>query len=331
MVCEMMIDGIVISWANNITRSMSLAKRLNYLDCHIKPYFSSPKLKIINYAINLYRTLVMIIKLKPKCVVIVCPPMFSLYIAFLARFFNKDMKIVADLHNGVLRPEWRIWPLLGYILRRYDLVLSHNDVVKESIDRFFGIKSEVLTDPLPSFPNDLPDSKFIMRDKFNILVPCSFSSDEPIQEIIEAAGRLGEDCNVIVTGRYTKYFKDRDVAGVPANLTGFITYEEYVRVLFDADLVLCLTKNDDIQMCALIESIGAGKVFLCSDNKVNRSIFSNFTSGFVDNSTISIVEQVQSVIAGQSRAEDINDFAIKYDNAWRLRVKNIWPTIGVNK
>jgi hypothetical protein len=312
------MNKLVISWGQNITRSSSLADKLAAKDLHFKPYFKNRNLKIFNYAISSFRMLYALIMHKPKLVVVVLPPVFLLYVVFLYGFFRK-IDIVADLHNGVLRAEWAKWPLIPFLLRKCKIVLSHNYQIQTKINNHFGLdrNSKVLTDPLKnySFDENLC-SDFIKPGKVNVLVPVSYAKDEPIKEIVAAESALCNDFNFILTGNYTKMFSEDYVLSSSITFTGFISYEEYESLLCLCDLTLCLTTDDDIQMCAVIESISANKSFICANNSVNRHLFSDYYFDLVDCEVSSIVNGLNSFKkTPASSFETINNE--KYSRLWQ--------------
>lgn len=317
---------IVISWGYGITRSSSLADWLEAVDIQLRPIFSYRYLKVLNYAISFVKTLYILCQARPNKVVVVMPPVFPLYAVHIYRFlFNRKLILICDLHNGALRREWKSWPYLGKLLKKSNTVLSHNTIVEKKINEQFNIKTKVLSDPLPTFDliSNVSVRQFLSQEKINVLVPVSYAKDEPISEIIFAAEALSKDFNFILTGNYLKQFNEKYAQGLTATFTGFISKDEYQKLLCSADLTLCLTLNDDIQMCAVIESISANKPFICSRNSVNEALFSQFYLNSIENHSASIVEAFN----GLQLSSDIKvDLSAKKDymESWKRNAKNVF-------
>lgn len=313
-------NGVVFSWGKSITRSHSIASELRYEDCHIYPKYSNVLGKFFNYFSAFFNQFGILVKGEYDVVVVVAPPVFSLYSAVAARFFCKNKyKIIFDCHNGVLRKEWRYWPFLVYLARSANVVVSHNNVVKSSIDALYGVNSKILLDPL--VPVDDIDFGFvdshayIDKEKINILVPVSYASDEPIDDILEAARKLGNNYNLILTGNYNKRFSM--VSDLPATFTGYISNSLYFRIMRDVDAVLCLTTNDAIQMCAMIEAVSFGKKAIVTNNSVNNALFSRYIWRFCENDSDSIACAVTNLSDSVSYTASPKLSVDDYKKNWR--------------
>ncbi|MDO7086719.1 glycosyltransferase [Pseudocolwellia sp. AS88] len=320
-------NKVIIGWGTGIRRSVSLSTETSMTDIQVKYIFKNKYLKPMNYIVNFFKTVLLLAKHQPKLVVVVVPPTLILYSVFLYKFlFNHKCKIVLDCHNGVLRSEWKHIPFVSYLFKKSDKVLSHNARVKEDIDSAFGVVSYVLGDPLIVYNgniNNPSETSLYLNDKINVLVPVSYAKDEPINEIINAAAILNKTHNFIMTGRYTKLFKENSVFdGV--SFTGFISEEVYVSLLRQCDVVLCLTTDDKIQMCALIEAVSMNKNAVCSDNTVNNDIFSDYRPTFTRLDEESISASVMSCISNSLNTAEKIDFNVKYTKKWKQDSKEVF-------
>jgi glycosyltransferase involved in cell wall biosynthesis len=107
-----------------------------------------------------------------------------------------------------------------------------------------------------------------------VVYVCSFLSDEPVEEMLGAAARLGEDFRVFVTGRVTKEFESLARSAPPSvTFTGFIPEEEYVSLLSAADVVVALTKRENTLLCGAYEGVSLRKPLVLSNQAVLRSYF----------------------------------------------------------
>lgn len=323
-----MKNGIVISWGKNITRSKSLAKSLDFVDLHIVP---KSEYRLINYLSAFFATLRLLIILRPSCLVVVVPPVFPIYAAYIYKYvFFSQMKIFVDMHNGVMRREWANWPLIGFFLKRADAAIAHNDIIADKISNKFNIKTVSLTDPLVNAlainemaKSGVNASKFLRRGKKNILVPVSYSIDEPIHEILQATSHLSS-VNFILTGNYKKMPSISIGQYSNCTFTGFISYDEYFHLLVSCDAVLALTNDDEIQMCALIESISAGKYIIASKNSVNTMAFKDYIDILTCNDHKSICKSVESFLEIKSHGCIVRQESKKYDAEWLRKAKEIF-------
>lgn len=313
-------SGVVFSWGKSITRSHSIASELGFSDIHIYPKYSTVWGKFLNYLSAFIKQFILIARNDYDAVVVVAPPVFSLYSAVIARLFcKKKFKIIYDCHNGVLRSDWKYWPFLKFFAQRADVVLCHNNVVKPFVDELYGVDAKILLDPLVSLENidlDFMDSSgFIDETKINVLVPVSYADDEPIDEIIQAAFELGNSYNFILTGDYTKKYDMVDE--YPVTFTGYISNVLYFKLMKDADAVLCLTSNDAIQMCAMIEAISFYQRAIATNNSVNKTLFSKYVWRLCDNETLSIVGAVSALTKTVADGDKLEKAISDYKKLWR--------------
>jgi glycosyltransferase involved in cell wall biosynthesis len=105
----------------------------------------------------------------------------------------------------------------------------------------------------------------------------SFSVDEPLDAIIEAA-RLVGDARFFVTGD-TRYATPAHLNGRPSNLTftGFLSEEAYAGLLRAADVVLVLTTHDLTMQRGAYEAVALGRPLVTSDWPILRETFSRGT------------------------------------------------------
>lgn len=308
------MKAIVVTWGRSITRSKSLSDRLEAADFHACPKFMSKKLNFLNYILASIETLKILLKERPLQVVAVAPPVFTVVIVWIYKIiFERKLILFVDLHNGVLRKEWRHWPLFKLIMKSC-IVLSHNEVVRKRIDEVFGIKSYVLSDPLPRWGN-LENCLKSKSNELNVFVPFSFALDEPYAELLEASRDLPDSVNLIVSGDYGKRYPTAAKEFPDVNFIGYVTDREYRDFVFSCDVILCLTTGEDIQMCALVEAIALNKFVIASSTKVNREIFSDYIEIFCDNNNKSISNTVSSVKVEASRGFR-KDLRSQYNEFW---------------
>jgi glycosyltransferase involved in cell wall biosynthesis len=132
---------------------------------------------------------------------------------------------------------------------------------------------------------------------FNIAVINTFSFDEPVAEILEAARQLPE-VNFYITGNPC-YADQRLIAQKPDNVifTGFLETSAYVALLKNAHAVMCLTTEPDSIQNGASEALALGTPIITSDSGLMRDVFPQ--------GTVLVQNQPQSIIDGinQMRSE----------------------------
>ena len=139
-----------------------------------------------------------------------------------------------------------------------------------------------------------PTGVRIRRGDFHIVFVCTYSVDEPVEAVLEAARRLPE-VQFSFTGDPSyapRGFRDK----VPSNvyLTGFIPDADYLALLRGADAILVLTREDHTMQRGGYEAVSLGRPLITSDWPLLREVFSRGTV-HVDNSPDSIAEAVRRI------------------------------------
>jgi len=239
-------------------------------------------------SLQMWRTLV---GERPDIVFVQNPPIFCVLIAF---FYAKlyQARYVVDSHTAAfLSPKWRGTLGLHRILSHQALLTIVHNESQEEIVKKWGCRYYVLDDPLKGYPQGKP---FPLTAKFNIIVISTFSEDEPLDVIFEAANLL-PDVTFYITGDY-KRVRSILSTRIPPNckLTGFLPYEEYVGLLKGADVIMDLTTRDHTLLCGAFEAVSLGKPLITSDWKILRD---HFPSGvvYVPNTAEGIFQGVRRV------------------------------------
>ncbi len=149
---------------------------------------------------------------------------------------------VLDCHTGAyLNPRWKRLQWLQHWLGRKAATNIVTNMHLAELVRQHGGKATLVPD-VPVIYRAGED--FDVGDRFSVAAVCSFNTDEPVQELFEAA-RLLPDISFFVTGN-TKHLEHRLTADLPANiqLTGFISDDAYGSLISRASVVVALTTQD---------------------------------------------------------------------------------------
>ena len=237
---------------------------------------------LLDYGRLALQTLRILRQTRPEVLWIQLPPVPLLWAALWhRRFVDPQMRVVADCHNAMFGRRWRSIPLGQSLLWRCDLTVVHNDRVLSEVQKLPRVSPKllVLEDiPAARSPNDdggpLPAALSPQRRPW-ILFPGSFSADEPIGPLLEAA-RQCPQWTFVLTGRLDRARRYGHTLGaIPENvlLTGYLEVPSFNRLLTDCDLVLALTTEDGIQLSVCNEALGFRKPMVVSDTPLLRELF----------------------------------------------------------
>lgn len=252
----------------------------------------------LKYGYQAVKTTLLLLRRRPPVIFVQSPPSFAvmwvaLYCALTAASFLVDAHSAAMQSPYWTRPAW----LFRYLNRRALATIVTNEHFAEMV-RGCGGRALVVPDILTTYPGR-PRS---MEGTFNVVVVTSFSADEPLQEVMMAAGQVPE-ARFHVTGDRTR--RSRDLPrNIPDNVrfTGFLPTESYYDLMASSDAVMCLTTRDHTMQCGACEALSMGKPIITSNWPVLMDYFSRGTL-HVDNSAVGIRDGVREMMRHHSRYE----------------------------
>lgn len=292
--------SIWVAWEHQ-TRNRSLSALLNI------PLYEivSEKKGLRRYVESLSKTLRLIRSRKPDVIFCQNP---SIVLSFFCVFFKRllSFSVIVDEHNAGLFPldgKSKVMNSIArYIVRSACAVIVTNTSLASQC-QIWGGSPIVVEDPLPDFGKWYSvDEQFFTKSKaknkrpFELMFICTWASDEPYMEVLQAANAFSREAlRIIITGRYSGKV---DPSEIPAcvHLTGFLSKKDYVNQLASVDGVIVLTTRRDCLNCGAYEAVSLLKPGILSDTRALRSYFS---SGFLftDNSVGDITHCVQSLIS----------------------------------
>jgi glycosyltransferase involved in cell wall biosynthesis len=230
------------------------------------------------------------------------PPFCPIVVYAYTRLFNSTY--IVDASHLATIGFWSKIPF-GFCFNKLVMnhgltTLIHNECIKKLADKQ-GIRSIVLETKVPEL---LTKDKKHIADNFTVLVPCSFDSDEPIEEIFKAAAMM-VDTKFYVTGNYARLNKKLQKT-CPTNitLTGFLSEKKYDVLLNSIDAVLVLTTDDyPVRPRGASEAIAAEKPLIVSRNQATQS--------HLDKGTLLINNSKEEIMQGVITIKNRHD---KYQN-----------------
>lgn len=235
----------------------------------------------LRYLLNIIETIKILNENRPLIVIAMFPSIF-LTLFLLALKPKYRFKLVIDLHTIIadfhshksLKQKFisRIYNLIFiYLLKKVEMIIVTNEGYKSKI---LKINRNVLV-----LPDNIPDytepEKVDLEGAFNILYICSYSQDEPYEEILGLDNKIEKDIKIYVTGDYTKSrIKIKKQQYNNIIFTGYLSDKDYVKMLYSVDASIVLTNYENCLVCGAYESIAAGTPLILSNKKALRNYFS---------------------------------------------------------
>ncbi|TCK84946.1 hypothetical protein C8N28_0242 [Albibacterium bauzanense] len=313
-----------IAWIKFQRRASSMQPFFNFNLQFILPIFQQRKLKIFDYFGKGIETLWMLLKRRPKTLWVQLPPTPLLNIALIyKRFFNKNMIIIADCHNGLFSDKWARFLGNCSTLNKADLILVHNHVIERiAIERGVKASKLLVLETKPAYKNTQNISSYNLNIQTPwILMPCAFAIDEPISVVFEAA-KLIPEIQILISGDTRRAVGIHDLNKIPENvtLTGYLSEDDYESLFIQAHAILGLTTESHIQLSVANEATGFEKPMILSDTELLRDLF-NKGAVYVDTlSPMSLAEGIKTAILNKdSLAEDVRVLKIERNKKWEMQ------------
>jgi glycosyltransferase involved in cell wall biosynthesis len=233
-----------IAFSSVASRSRRIASKLNIPLIFYRDRFP--------YVFSSILTIIKILRAKPKSVILQLTQGPILFLFIILKKLIK-FKLIGDVHSGFLIYLNLKGKILNFtfskLIDNLDLIIVHNKEILKIISK--KNKTFLLYDPLI---NDVEELK-IRKNKTFVFVPIMKKPDEPIRELIKASKELKSDFLFISTGKKIENIK----------YLGYLSYENYLKVLKTCDIVLSLTKREFTLLSIIFEAISLGKPIIASE------------------------------------------------------------------
>jgi glycosyltransferase involved in cell wall biosynthesis len=263
------------AWVTFQRRAVSMQPYFSYDLKFISTSIKKKWLKPLDYIIKGIRTGCLLLKNKPQILWIQLPPTPLMYIVLLYKKIHRKSIVIVDCHNGALWGKWKKY-LDTNKLNRCDIIIVHNRVIRD-IASNLGIDSKklIILEDKPTAKNQ--NNKHICSlktERPQILMPCSFNVDEPLDIVFEAARQI-PDVDILISGDAKRGASLFDYSKKPdnVNLLGYLPQDDYETVFIQSDLILALTTEDHIQLSVANEAVGFEVPMVISDTKLLQELF----------------------------------------------------------
>lgn len=271
-------QALFLVWAeptHGSSRSREFSKELGISDLHYvyTPLRQSIITAPVRYLYQALQTLWLLFKKRPKVIFVQSPPSFAVFFVYLYCLLTRSSYIV-DAHSGAFDlfiwtyPQW-----LYRVLARKALATIVTGEHYQKVVKSWGGNSIVLKDPVTTYPL----VEYPLNGRFNLTVVNTFSSDEPLEEVLQTAADLS-DIRFYITGKKSTV-DPKVLAQAPANVifTDYLPNEMYYGLLKSSDAIMCLTTSDHTLQCGACEALSLSKPIITSDWPLLREYFSQGT------------------------------------------------------
>jgi hypothetical protein len=292
-----------ISWIRHHGRSVGLAEALGVEAL----FFDGGSGNVLRRYLRQWRqTREAVRQSRPSSVIVMQPP-FPALLAVLSVKEGRRAQLIGDLHTGALEnPKWR-WAsgIVLRLLRKRGFAVVTNEALARKVEAR-GTRALALHDLLPSLPEGLgtvPDDSGLeaVLDAIYVLVPVAYANDEPIDELLRAAS-LDPAITWVLTGKAPEAVR----AAAPSNIvfTGYVTNDDFQRLLRNCSAVAALTNREFTMQRAGYEALGAGRALITARTRTLEEYFGD-AAVYTDGSA----EQILS--AGRRAIDESSELAAR--------------------
>lgn len=261
---------VFIDWSSHCSRSENFSRRvgMKFLRRHRK--HQGPFSFALKYAYQFGATTLDLVKERPRVVWCMSPSTFTALPVWLY-CKTTGAQFGIDAHTGAFEgtPWAKIRPLQLFLSRQAKVTAVTNRYLQAIVEGGHG-----KTLLVPDVPTELSSEH--RRDfgpGFHALYVASYSADEPIDVVLDAA-KAAPEVTFWLTGK-PKGKAKAQLADAPSNvkLLGFLSREEYLAAIAGADVVVALTTRDHTMQRAAYEAIYLGTPVVVSSWPILRENF----------------------------------------------------------
>ncbi len=256
-------------------RSQVMSKKLN-IEAHFVET-SLPRGKgyaYLKYPLSAIKTLSYLFRKRPDVVFVQSPPLFAIFFVYIYCTLTGG-KYIVDAHSAAFSEIWwdKMPALNRLVASKAITTIVTNEHMQEQIQNIGG-HSLILRDVPTTF--DI-SGKYPVEGDFNVAVVNTFSIDEPLDEILQAA-KDTPGVHYYISGKL-KQSNEHFVAQAPSNVhfTDFLPNEDFYNLLNTVQAVMCLTTRDHTMQRGACEALSLGKPIITSDWPLLRNYFNKGT------------------------------------------------------
>ena len=275
----------------------------------------------IKYPIQAIQTMHGLFSRRPQVVFVQNPPLLAVLSVYAYCLLAKAGYIIDAHSEAFLARGWTAPPLWikRFLARRAIATLITNEHLEQLVGGWGG-QAMIIRDVPTTFT---VGDHYPVGGKFNVALINTFSADEPLDAVLEAARAL-PDVQFYVTGRIHSTASAL-VATAPANVcfTGFLAEAAYYALLNSVEAVMCLTSRDHTMQRGACEALSLGKPIITSNWAVLRQYFNKGTV-HVDNTCEGIRQGVVQMKEDHNRFSiGIKELQLDQQREWEQKVRTL--------
>jgi glycosyltransferase involved in cell wall biosynthesis len=303
-------------------RSQVFARELGISELHFLNVTSQRGVvsALFKYPMLTLRTLSLLFRKRPKLVFVQSPP--GLAVLFVALYcMLTGSQYIVDAHSAALqlsvwtKPRW-FWAALA---RKALATIVTNEHFAQLI-RGWGARALIIRD----IPTTFPESGiYPLNGNFNVTVVNTFSADEPLEQVLEAAHDM-DGVHFYITGRVSRG-EPGLVERAPANVTftDFLSTEQYYALLRGGHAVMCLTTRDNTMQRGACEALSLAKPIITSHWPLLREYFHQGTV-HVDNTSVGIRQGVGEMVSRyEEYKSEIRALRVRQQAEWQEKLSEL--------
>ena len=323
---------LFIVWKVYQRRVEAIKEKLNaqpvYLHYHWEE--KSKLHKLVSYVFKIGATYKALVTAKPRLFYIQAPPAFLLYAVWL---YSKatGARYVVDAHNSIIDGSlWSRMPFVRHTMKQAATVLVHNEEMAVHALRS-KLPHTVLMDRPPEVePMNYPYPANILGDRTRpkVVIPCSYDTDEPLEEMRQATLLLPH-VDFYITW-YAEKLPAAYVAGFKKNtrFTGFLQQAEFDALLANADAILVLTTREGTQPSGATEALAFEKPLVVSDLGIIRRMFPKGAI-YIGNTASDIAVGISKALERRDQlVEEMKEFKEEKVRLWEGQFDNLRRVTG---
>lgn len=280
---------------------------------------------LFKYPLLAIRTLGLLFRKRPGLVFVQSPPGLAVLVVSLYCALTGSRYIV-DAHSAALQlPVWTKPRWLWANLARKAMATIVTNEHFAHILRSWGAHSMVIRDIPTTFPED---GLYPLNGDFNVAVVNTFSADEPLEQILEAAHGM-DGVRFYITGRLSRG-NPMLLERAPRNVTftDFLSMEQYYALLRGSQAVMCLTTRDNTMQRGACEALSLGRPIITSHWPLLREYFHQGTV-HVDNTSAGIKQGVRVMRSCyEENVIGIDALRVSQQAEWQEKVRELTTLVG---
>jgi glycosyltransferase involved in cell wall biosynthesis len=279
----------------------------------------------VKYSIQAVRTMLLLFRKRPQVVWVQNPPLLAVFCVYFYCVLTRAGYVVDAHSEALLSHGWTAPPawIKGFLARRAITTIITNERLRQMVNKLGG-HALIIRDVPTTFK---VQHEYPVSDKFNVALINTFAADEPLEQVLNAAGDLA-GIQFYITGKLGR--KHSGLAhGAPANVhfTDFLPDETYYGLLSAAQAVMCLTTRDHTMQRGACEALSLGKPIITSDWPMLRQYFNKGTV-HVDNTAEGIRQGVLRMKQHYSSFESgIKELQTDQQREWQEKINTLTALI----